>query len=73
MDPRDSTRGSSEALLMGLLVPLFAVLYRGLAMLASLPGVFLGFVMVAGFVMGGRGMVVFCGLVMSLRRIGMML
>jgi len=60
-------------LLMGLLVPLFAVLYGGCAMLASLAGVFLGFVMVAGFVVGGRRMVVLGGFVMSLRRIGMML
>jgi hypothetical protein len=63
----------SRVLLMGLLVPLFSMFYSGVAMLARLAGVLLGFVMIASFMVGGRGMVVLGGLMVSLRRIGMML
>jgi hypothetical protein len=49
------------------------MLYRGGSMLARLAGMLLCLVMVAGFMMGGRCMVVLGGLVMSLRGIGMML
>jgi hypothetical protein len=58
---------------MGLLVSLLSMLYRGGSMLARLAGMLLCLVMVAGFMMGGRCMVVLGGLVMSLRGIGMML
>jgi hypothetical protein len=58
---------------MGLLVALFAMLYCGSTMLARLAGMFFGFIVVASFMMDCRGMVVLGGLVMSLRRIGMML
>jgi hypothetical protein len=40
---------------------------------ASLVSVFLRFIMVAGFMMGRRGMMVLSGLIMSLRSSGMML
>ena len=42
-------------------------------MLARFAGVVLRFDMVAGFMMSGRCMMVLGGLVLSLRRIGMML
>jgi hypothetical protein len=58
---------------MRLLVSLFPMLYGCGSMFASLFSVFLGFIMVAGFMMGRRGMMVLSGLMMSLRGIGMML
>jgi hypothetical protein len=63
----------SRSLFMGLLVSLFSMRYGCIAMLARFAGVLLGFVMVAGFVVGGRGMVMLGGFVMSLCGIGMML
>jgi hypothetical protein len=63
----------SPSLLMGLFVPLLPMLYCGSSMLARLAGMLLRFVVVAGFMMSGRCMVVLGGLVMLLRGIGMML
>jgi hypothetical protein len=63
----------SRSLFMGLLVSLFSMRYSRIAMLARFAGVLLGFVMIAGFVVGGRGMVMLGGFVVSLCGISMML